>query len=178
MISEEDARINYRDLAETYLRELYSVDLLEEKFLNCNANFMPPIGTKELITLYNKPRIENLTEEEFEYLSKLSEEPAENQDLDRVVDFLEQTYRKVLYLPGWEFGDGRTGEFYPDIHGDGILPVDSIVFRFQDAMPNIPLEKMNAEEENKKTRIFLNVKAQFEKLVNKEDKDFVWLLRF
>ena len=165
MISEEDARINYRDLAETYLRELYSVDLLEEKFLNCNANFMPPIGTKELITLYNKPRIENLTEEEFEYLSKLSEEPAENQDLDRVVDFLEQTYRKVLYLPGWEFGDGRTGEF-------------SIVFRFQDAMPNIPLEKMNAEEENKKTRIFLNVKAQFEKLANKEDKDFVWLLRF
>ena len=69
-------------------------------------------------------------------------------------------------------------EFYPDIHGDGILPVDSIVFRFQDAMPNIPLEKMNAEEENKKTRIFLNVKAQFEKLANKEDKDFVWLLRF
>ena len=45
-------------------------------------------------------------------------------------------------------------------------------------MPNIPLEKMNAEEENKKTRIFLNVKAQFEKLANKEDKDFVWLLRF
>lgn len=178
MISLDEAKSNYRDLAEAYLREVYSIDSLEKGFMNSKGNFMVPTGIDHLITLYNYPRVENLSEEEFEFLSKISEEQPKEDNMDSVISFIERTYRKVLYLPGWEHGDGRTGEFYPSIHGEAVLPVDSIVFRFHDSIPNIPIDKINVEEEDRKTRIFLNVKAQFEKLANKENKDYVWLLRF
>ena len=178
MISADEAKVCYKELAESYLRELYSIDSLENGFLNCNAIFMPPAGKKNLISLFNTPRIENLTDEEFAFLSDISEKEAKDQKVEEIINFLEQTYRKVLYLPGWEYGDGRKGEFYPNIHGDGILPVDSIIFRFRDSVPNIPLEEIDIKEEDRKLRIFMNVKVQFEKLANKEDKDYVWLLRF
>lgn len=179
MISRDNLKSFYKELAETYLRGIYSIEALENGFKNCKVVYYSKPGSNHLITLFNEPQIENLDEDEINYISSLVEKERPDEKIGReVLDFIEKTYRKVLYLPGWENADGRMAEFFPNIYEIGILPVNSIIFRFMDVLPNVPFEEIDREEEAKKDRIFANVKAQFEKMANKDDKDYVWLIRF
>lgn len=170
MKKQEELAILYQKLAEQYLFEMYSVRRLDERFGECEPAFVPedvenPDDELSLrfISLLNEAHIERLDESETQVLEEISEG---NERRINIADFMAQTYEKVLA------GDLRPNtqyEYFKNIYGRGILPGNAIIFAFRD--------KRDGAQEEKKTRIFNNVKMQFEELANRNAKSPVYLMR-
>lgn len=179
----EDKKYNelckvYKMIAEQYLYEKYSIGRLDQRFSEQKIPFEPIKRDKEevgqqlrYITLSNHANIERLESEELNELEKIADGYFESIN---ILNFVESTYRKVLA------GDIRPNvkyEFYPNIHGEGILPGDAIVFLFHDQVTYDLEGKIDWEIEGRKETMFKNVKVQFEALANRNSETPIYLVR-
>jgi hypothetical protein len=73
--------------------------------------------------------------------------------------------------------DDVNAEFFPDLYNRGILPGNSIIFFFRDRISADRMEDEDIAFEQKKDRIFANVKQQFEQLASREKAYHTWLFR-
>ena len=168
-MNEMSLRSISKALAEQYLRELYSIERLEERFAESELSFRP--RREYLIWLVNEPHLERLEDQEKKILEQIARETA---DVKACADFMISTCDRVMA------GDLRTGinyEFFADIYGRGILPGNSIVFYIDDCTEMNEKGDVNWEVEERKEKLFLNVKKQFEQLANEKSEKNAYLLR-
>lgn len=169
----DDMMMAYYLTAEKYLIEKLALEEIDKGFEECGAGFLPyrrqhKNGLK-YISLVNKPMLEHLTEDEclrFAGIIDTIEESPQNTEARAAAEaeaeeFIRSTYRQVLsqsLLPN------SMAVFFNDIHGRGVFPSDSILFRFSYDVPSDEEGRINWDDEVKRGEIFSSVKAQFEDL--------------
>lgn len=173
----------YYWLAEQFLIEKYSLRSLDERFQKSTIPFIS-VRKQEApfltyISLWNRPKLERLSEKELTVIKELTE-TGESKIVEDILginlaEFLQNTYQKVL---AEDMREGMVHEFYPSIYGDGILPAKAIVFRFEDKIAYDENGSILWEIEQKKNNIFNSVKRQLETLIRSKNKeDLVYLVR-
>lgn len=160
----------YRQIAEEFLFEKYGINIIEKRIKEQGLNYIPAEKDGKLIHLFNEPHMERLLESEYLRFVEL----IENNDSERIVDFINETYRKVLYP---ETDIKSETEFFRDIYGNGIFPSNTILFVFNDLLSKIDLNEEEKKLEEKKDKLFQNVRVQYERIVNKENDENVRLIR-
>ncbi len=154
----------YKLLAEQYLRESFSIKRLEERFEECDTPFVPKVtdSPARFLSLVNEPHLDRLSEEELQLLDKMYEGTATGEE---AALFLEKSCPLVL---AGDLDPGVEYEFFRDFRGRGIFPGNTIVFRFRDKVALDGNGKLDEPAERKKSRIFANVKRQFEEMVGEK----------
>lgn len=170
-----EKRAVYKATVEEYLRQKFSIDRLEERF--AEAGFTPMSADKgkngqpKFIYLFNEPDLGRLSEEDTALFDEL--DAGEDAGF-RFVQMAAATYMDTM-LKGKS--DDIKAEFFPDLYDRGILPGNSIIFFFRDRISADRLEDEDIAFEQKKDRIFTNVKRQFEQLASREKAYHTWLFR-
>ena len=95
-------------------------------------------------------------------------------DAGTCAEFVINTYDKVM---AGDLRDGVNYEFFPDVHERGLLPGNSIVFYMDDRIKMDEKGGRNWEVEERKEKLFRNVKSQFEQLANEKYERKVYLFR-
>lgn len=168
-MNEMPLRSIYKALAEQYLREQYSIERLEDRFAQSGLPFHPQ--KEHLFVLVNEPHLERLKDQEKAILEQIAREKT---DAGTCAEFVINTCDKVMA------GDLRNGvnyEFFPDVHERGLLPGNSIVFYMDDCIKMDEKGGRNWEVEERKEKLFQNVKSQFEQIANEKCERKVYLLR-
>lgn len=170
----------YRALSQQYLIEQYSLKRLDERFAE-GETYFEPLDERNLqqgngiylkyISLLNKARIERLEENELKMLREINNENPGNINL---ADFIGRTYARIL---AGDITPGTQYEFFKDIYGKGVLPGNAVIFSFRDKTSYGPDGEIDWSIEERKSRIFHQVKEQFEELANAGSNHPVYLVR-
>ena len=172
-----EKRTVYKATVEEYLRQKFSIDRLEERF--AEAGFTPMSADKgkngqpKFIYLLNEPDLGRLSEDDAALFDELDAGAGEDA-VFRFAQMAAATYQNTM-LKGQS--DDVNAEFFPDLYNRGILPGNSIIFFFRDRISADRMEDEDIAFEQKKDRIFANVKQQFEQLASREKAYHTWLFR-
>jgi hypothetical protein len=130
-------------------------------------------GQPKFIYLFNEPDLGRLSEEDAALFDELDAGAGEDA-VFRFAQMAAATYQNTM-LKGQS--DDVNAEFFPDLYNRGILPGNSIIFFFRDRISADRMEDEDIAFEQKKDRIFANVKQQFEQLASREKAYHTWLFR-
>ena len=178
--TEEELNVTYKLIAEPYLYRKYGLYELDQKFGEYKPSYIPAEWRVEMknelelqyISLLNQAHTERLKESEKEVLSGIINSTVSDEE---IVSFIEETYRKVL--AGSLEKDVQV-QYFPDIYDRGMFPGDAIVFVFSDTPEYGTDGSRDENKEGEKTRVFNSVKKQFEELINANESEKVYLVRY
>ena len=180
MHTQEEINVAYKLLAEPYLFRKYGIDKLDKKFGDYPTRYIPATWRSEMaeelelqfFSLLNKAHTDRLSGNEMDYLICIINDTV---DAAEVIDYIENTYRKVL---AGSLVEGAQVEYFQDIYDRGVFPGDAIIFVFSDMPEYDENGARDSDKEGEKTRVFNSVKAQFEDMVNADGGEKIILTRY
>ena len=164
----------YKQLAEQILIEKYALKRLDERFSEEKNIFTPDTEEKsnglKYFTMINNAYVERLSEEDLSAFKDFVGNP-ENEKLGELLKIVAATYHIVL-------GNCIREEFFLSMNGGGNYPLNStVIFEFADKREFDENGNYIQPSEEKKNRVFFNVKKQYEKMVFDKTGDNVCIVR-